>query len=961
MEKNIIGLVALMILLVAIVGSAPKAIAVLDNTVVDETSIDPIPIDPEPTPYDVFTDAQTGKVIFLKVNADSNKASLITQETSETAASTAMSFLEANKAVFGITDTNTELIQGQIEQDALGMTHITYLQKYQNLQVLGTELKVHLDRYGRVYAVSSNFADSITLGTTPAITADDAKNIAIARWQSGFPINIQPEMEVSGLIIFPKNIIDNNGRDDTYLTYPVRIYLERDDGAIYTDDTYYVDAENGDVIQKMSNLRQYGTCPTANASIWPCRRVYDCDTFPNNSSCGIDYNVSAYPTYYFGRSEGRPTRGPDPRPNPPSMFGGSNNTDQLFNLFMNVHKYYNYTYNRWGANKKGGSSWGANDNYTRGFTHLDMAPIGLINCPGGHAWFAGSNQAIHFCLNTVVPEMIGHEYAHAVLFYEFFNATGWPVGPLYYGETGALDESHSDLEGEFLERDYFNGTHNWIIGGYAPMNWSRNMMKPESTVNSVNGLPYPNRFFDPNFYCGTDDNAGVHVGLSVPSKAAYMTSVGESFNGCTINAIGENATQQIIYRAWDIYTTSTESFNAFVVHTNQACQDLYASTHPEYCTALAKAYQAVEMDQAGKCSNQTEQAPICAVKNAGTVYTMKINGIQSLNFTPAETVYLGATNGTAGKIVNVHVIKQNGSYSNWAQIKSMINVTTTILPNGKINMSLGVINETGTYDVIVDADRDGYYLSWADSTTSFLVNIPLVNGPPTVTLGSSNQTVIAGQPFTVLLTGSSPYTLASVWWGVRDVNNLTFHNISGSVDGVAVNLAAAQGFGMCYGMTYCQFSRVVIISNPGSYEIWANSRDVLYPVPGEPHQASEGLGLAVVSTNVNPAFLAMPARKLVSVGEPVSFDISAQDQNGDILKLEMIQGLPGATFVPSTTIINPDGTSSITGSFKWIPSSKQIGTYTVQFKATDSKGGVTLSKPVQIKVANIVLSVSDIE
>ncbi|MFH0817015.1 MAG: Ig-like domain-containing protein, partial [Candidatus Micrarchaeota archaeon] len=432
-------------------------------------------------------------------------------------------------------------------------------------------------------------------------------------------------------------------------------------------------------------------------------------------------------------------------------------------------------------------------------------------------------------------------------------------------------------------------------------------------------------------------------------------------NGCEIPAIGEPAFQQIIYRAWDVYASSTESFNAFVVHMNQSCQDLYGSTHPEYCVSLVKAYQAVEMDQGGTCSNGTEAAPACAVKNAGSVYTKNASGARIANFTSSETIWVGGENGVAGKTVNVHLIKHNGTLANWAKINPLLTVSATVLANGTISVPLGIVNEAGVYDLIVDGDRDGFYQPWADSTAILQVYTPIVNAPPNVTLVSSNQTAIAGQPFTITVSGSSPYPLASVWWGVSEPSNPSFHNISGSVDGVAVNLAAAQGYGSCLGQTYCQFTRTVVINNPGTYQIWANARDTLYPVPGEPHQASEGIGLAVVSMNINPAFLAMPAVKTVVVGKTLGFSISAQDQNGDALRLEMVKGVSGAVFVPGATVVNSDGTSSIVGNFQWTPNFKQTGTYAVQFKVTDGQGGVALSAPVQINVVKNLVVPIDIE
>jgi hypothetical protein len=86
---------------------------------------------------------------------------------------------------------------------------------------------------------------------------------------------------------------------------------------------------------------------------------------------------------------------------------------------------------------------------------------------------------------------------------------------------------------------------------------------------------------------------------------------------------------------------------------------------------------------------------------------------------------------------------------------------------------------------------------------------------------------------------------------VEDQDEPSWHEIPGTVDGASRNLFAAQDFGVCsYGATSCSYTRAVTIAEPGRYLLKANSRDVLYPVPGEAHQASEGDGLAVVEVVV---------------------------------------------------------------------------------------------------------------
>ncbi|MFA5052186.1 MAG: hypothetical protein WC544_03955 [Patescibacteria group bacterium] len=158
-------------------------------------------------------------------------------------------------------------------------------------------------------------------------------------------------------------------------------------------------------------------------------------------------------------------------------------------------------------------------------------------------------------------------------------------------------------------------------------------------------------------------------------------------------------------------------------------------------------------------------------------------------------------------------------------------------------------NQAGTaYEVVFSASNEIYTVEKTVLIDVSNYTVP----PPTVTLETSTQTAVAGQPFTLTVSGSSEEALASVWWGVREPGNYAYDVILGSVDGVPVNLAPAQGFGSCAGQTYCEYTKTVIIDEPGDYEIWANSRDTIYfSVISEPHQASEGLGIPVIEFNVS--------------------------------------------------------------------------------------------------------------
>ncbi len=266
------------------------------------------------------------------------------------------------------------------------------------------------------------------------------------------------------------------------------------------------------------------------------------------------------------------------------------------------------------------------------------------------------------------------------------------------------------------------------------------------------------------------------------------------------------------------------------------------------------------------------------------------------------------------------------------------------------------IDQAGSgYDVVITA-FDGIHTTEENFTIT--VNDYIIP-PPTIQLETDTEEVIAGQPFTITVTATSEIELTSVWWGVREPGNYAYDVIPGSVNGIPVNLTPAQGYGTCLGETYCEFTRTVVIDEPGNYEIWANSRDTLYfQVLGEPHQASEGVGLAVVEMNVAPTFSSMPSTIYTTIGRQVNLNISAMDENGDILDLITAKSIAGGTFSTGETIINSDGTSKILGYFSWTPNIKQVGTYLIQFQVTDDKGATVLSTPIKVVVRNLLTEIA---
>ncbi len=106
---------------------------------------------------------------------------------------------------------------------------------------------------------------------------------------------------------------------------------------------------------------------------------------------------------------------------------------------------------------------------------------------------------------------------------------------------------------------------------------------------------------------------------------------------------------------------------------------------------------------------------------------------------------------------------------------------------------------------------------------------------PAVAIAVKPAAVSAGQTFNITVTGTDDIGLAAIWWWAENTTDL--------------ELNKAHWYS-CYGSKICTNSWLVSTNAPGTIKLGANSRDVAYPVAGEPHQASEGSGIAYAAVTV---------------------------------------------------------------------------------------------------------------
>jgi bacillolysin len=164
---------------------------------------------------------------------------------------------------------------------------------------------------------------------------------------------------------------------------------------------------------------------------------------------------------------------------------------------------------------------------------------------------AGSSPSVVDDWCTI--DIAAHEFAHGVTQYE--------ASLLYQDESGAINESFSDIFGEFFE-GRITGITDWIVGKTRKMPANnapapiRYMIDPAGQNISIDGFS-PYNFSNPNTYLGTNwtatgctpsndnDNCGVHNNSGVQNHMAYLLAQGGTGwnNGLNSHAPANNGYQ----------------------------------------------------------------------------------------------------------------------------------------------------------------------------------------------------------------------------------------------------------------------------------------------------------------------------------------------------------------------------------------------------------------------------------
>jgi len=483
-------------------------------------------------------------------------------EASRSPEAAARSYLAVCGALLGLEDQPT-LTSAQDQTSQLRMTNkpplidrrrhsvVRFQQMHQNVPLLGGEIIVNLDAANNILAVVGKTAPKTSVDTTPSVGAAVAIETALRAVAKAYGVGSAALVATAPeLWIYDPTIV---GPDRGVATLVWRMEVTPR-ALLPIRELVLVDAQRGSIalhFNQVESARNRRTYTANNTTTLPGTLVCD----ESNPACSGGEAHAAAAHVYAG----------DTYDFYLNTLGRNGIDNAGLTMTSSVHYRANYQNAFWN-----GSQMVYGDGY--GFALAD--------------------------------DVVAHELTHGV--------TQYASNLFYYYQSGAINESLSDVFGEFVDQTNGHGTDDpsvaWLIGeDITGLGAIRNMRNPPA-------FGHPDKMTSPLYYRQAGDNGGVHTNSGINNKAAYLMVAGGTFNGQTITGLGIGKVARIYYEVQTHLLTSAADYADLADALYQGCNNLVGTSgiNPGDCVEVRKATTAVEMNLQPAGGAFNPEAPVCA-------------------------------------------------------------------------------------------------------------------------------------------------------------------------------------------------------------------------------------------------------------------------------------------------------------------------------------------------------------
>lgn len=522
--------------------------------------------------------------------------------------------------------TTTTFVQSKKNSES-GRNHYVYEQHFGGIRIEGAEIRVH-EEQGFVSSVNGRLWETFSAPQIINLTEEQAYQNALTvfgeeKEQVYFAPNVNDNVLVYHSTGF--SFAQNSYR----LTYRFAVYSHRDAQKAMC---YYVDAETGEIIDSMplvhqcfTHEHQYHALKTAAkepvmdggsknvglvSALGNGASLYNGTVSITTEAANGTYRLRGT-TVNGGKVETYNAQNKTSTAGAVDFTDSDNNfTDVIHKAGVNAHfgaektyDYYRTMFNRNSIDNKG--------MLMKSYAHYGTIPYRNAFWNGIAMHYGDGDGETSSIRSFAALDVVGHEFTHGL--------TASEAGLVYSGESGALNESFSDIFGTMVEFYAQGGVGDWTLGEdiYANGGIIRSMSNP-------NLRGHPDTYYGKYWFTSTGDNGGVHYNSGVQNYWFYLlcnggTVTNDFGNTFTVAAIGAQRAIQIVYHTLTNYLTSSSDYFDAKQQSELAAQTLFGSNSTEVL-AVQNAWKAVGVD-ATQLKNTIVPVAQSATSITGTGFT----------------------------------------------------------------------------------------------------------------------------------------------------------------------------------------------------------------------------------------------------------------------------------------------------------------------------------------------------
>ncbi len=448
------------------------------------------------------------------------------------------------------------------EQDPLGFTHQKMQEYFNGVKVEFATVTLS-SKNGAVQTLNSSYSPiAEDFNVTPSISNSQALNTAIAHvgaskymWQNAAEAALADNYKkpTGELVILPalENISETNR-----LAYKFDIYAT---APLYRADVY-IDAKTGQFIMENKKIHD-ANVPATGTSLYNGNVSFTADNASGPYRLRQTADGGGIQTFDLNNSTNY-NNAVDVTSNSTNFTSNPTGVQAHFGA-EKTYKYYSQKYGRNSYNNTGGvikSYVSYSSNYVNAFWDGSRMTYG-----DGDGTNYGPLVSLDIC---------GHEITHGV--------TEYSANLVYSYQSGALNESFSDIFGESIEK-FASGTNDWLMGDDIGAGGSGGALRSMSNPNAFGD---PDTYQGTYWYSGSGDSGGVHTNSGVQNFWFYVLSVGKSGtndkgDSYNVTGIGMDKAGAIAYRNLTVYLNSNSQYSDARNGAIQAAIDLYGAGSAE--------------------------------------------------------------------------------------------------------------------------------------------------------------------------------------------------------------------------------------------------------------------------------------------------------------------------------------------------------------------------------------------